>query len=268
MTSQGKKRELHSLTSQGHTRFTDDIAFHSFRVQGEDIGLWHHPEVFPPSSFGLKFAEQIDLQGCRRAADIGTGTGLLAILAAKKGVAEIKATDLSEFAVRLTERNAFEVNQVTGIDARQGSFFCDLDGVFDVITANLPQEIIPPNYQAKLTRLQSQAIDGGGVGGNSVLLDFLDVVPAYMHAATKLYIIVNTITDYRTTIRAVEERFSATLVWECMTNAKSFVRENLEFFKGFIEEGIVSLVKDDFGNWKARQLIYRLVLKPYPSRRC
>ena len=270
MTSRGAERGggegggRRPAFSTGHARFTEDAAVHAFQVQGEVIALRHHPEVFPPSSFGLNFAERIDYRECRRAADIGTGTGLLAILAAKKGVREVKATDLSELAVTLADRNAREVNGVEGVETRQGHFFCDLVGVFDVITANLPQEIVPPGYQAKLSRLQSQAIDGGGVGGNAVLLDFLGVVPAYMHAATKLYIIVNTVTDYRNTLRAMREGFDATLVWEGLTNAKSFVHENVDFFRELVADGTVSLVEDASGNWQARQFIYRLALKPCP----
>ena len=157
---------------RGHSKFTETATVHAFGVQGEFVVLTHDPEVFPPSSFGLRFAELVDFHGCRRAADVGTGTGLLAILAAKKGVPDVQATDLSERAARLADRNARQMNGVVGVQTRQGSFFCDLSGTFDVITANLPREINPPNYEAALSRLQSQAIDGGGAGGNAVLLEF------------------------------------------------------------------------------------------------
>ena len=246
---------------QGHARFTDGKPIHSFLVQGEIVALKHHPDVFPPSAFGLKFAEQIDFTGCRRAADIGTGTGLLAILAAKKGVPEIRATDVSGLAVQLTEQNAREMNAVHGIETRQGHFFCDLRGVFDVITANLPQEILPPDYHAGLSTLQSQAIDGGGIGGNAILLEFLDIAQAHMHPGTKLYIIVNTITDYKVTLQKIYSIYNAELVWEGETSAKAFVHENIAFFQRLIEAGIVCLVADGDGNWRARQFVYRLGLK-------
>ena len=246
---------------EGHPKFTDEATVHSFCAQGEIIVLKHDPEVFPPSSFGLKFAEHIDFQNCRRAADIGTGTGLLAILAAKKGVPEIQATDLSERAVQLTEHNAKHLNGVEGVETRSGHFFCDLTGVFDVITANLPQEIIPPAYDTSLSRLQSQAIDGRGTGGNAILLEFLDIAPAYMHSETRLYVIVNSITDYKKTLRSIEDKFQASLAWEGMTSVKSFVRENIGFFRVLMEAGIISIEEDDSGNWRARQFIYRLALK-------
>jgi methylase of polypeptide subunit release factors len=245
----------------GHAKFTDGTPVHTFAVQGEHITLRHHPDVFPPSAFGLKFANHVDFDGCRRAADIGTGTGLLAILAAKKGVPEIMATDVSSLAIGLAQKNAREMNAIDGIEMRQGHFFSDLDGVFDVITANLPQEILPPTYHAGLSRLQSQAIEGGGAGGNAILLEFLDLAPRYMHAETRLYVIVNTVTDYKRTLQKINSSYHAKLVWEGATSTKKFVAENIAFFRQLIEAGTVSLIAGSDGNWRAHQYIYQLALK-------
>jgi methylase of polypeptide subunit release factors len=186
---------------------------------------------------------------------------LLAILAAKKGVPEIKATDVSSLAIRLAAANAQEMNAIDGIEMRQGHFFSDLDGVFDVITANLPQEILPPTYHAGLSRLQSQAIEGGGAGGNAILLEFLDLAPRYMHAETKLYVIVNTITDYKRTLQKIASGYRAHLIWEGVTSTKTFVAENIAFFQQLIESGTVSLIADSTGAWQAHQFIYQLTLK-------
>ena len=224
--------------------------------------LRQHPDVFPPSVFGLNFAERVDFSSCRRAVDIGAGSGLLAILAARKGVPDVTATDSSAAALRLTDSNARDLNGVAAIDLRLGHLFCDLEGPFDVITANLPQEIIPPAYRDGLSPLQQRAIDGGGHGGNAILLDFLDVAPRYMHDTTRLYVIVNTITDYRATLRRIAAGFSACLVWQGSTATKSFVRDNIGFFRELMEDSTVALMQDAAGSWRARQLIYRLGLKP------
>jgi SAM-dependent methyltransferase len=245
----------------GHAQFSSATDTHTYRLQDETILLRHDPEVFPPSSFGLNFAERIDFSGCRRTADIGTGTGLLAILAARKGVADVKATDISAAALHLADGNARELNGVDAVDLRLGHFFCDLEGTFDLITANLPQEIIPPDYRTTLSPLQAKAIDGGGAGGNAILLDFLDVAARHMHWATRLYVIVNTITDYRATLRKIEAGFSPALVWQGKTATKSFVRDNIPFFRELMDAGIVSLIEDGRGQWQARQFIYRLGLK-------
>ena len=247
---------------KGHPKFTDASPVHTFRVQNETIILKHDPEVFPPSAFGLRFAEQIDFSKCSRAADIGTGTGLLAILAAKKGLGEVKATDISSKAVELANHNARVLNSVNVVDALQGHFFAHCKGLFDLITANLPQEIIPPAYSSTLSCLQSQAINGQGVGGNQILLDFLEHAPNFMHAQTKLYIIVNTITDYRLTLQKIEKSYGSKLIWQGVTNVKAFVRENIDFFDRLIASGIIDLIEDEHGAWRARQFIYQLTLPP------
>ena len=251
--------ESQNVPSRGHAQFLMAATTQSSLLQDEHIVLHHHPEVFPPSAFGLKFAENIDFSGCRRAADIGTGTGLLAILAARKGVRDVKATDVSATALHLADSNARLLNGVDCVDARHGTFFCDLDGEFDLITANLPQEIIPPGFRATLSPLQQQAIDGGGAGGNAILLDFLDIAARHMHRGTRLYVIVNTITDYRATLRRIEAQFAATLVWQGTAATKSFVRDNIDYFRELIDAQIVDLTEDR-GAWHARQFIYRLGL--------
>jgi methylase of polypeptide subunit release factors len=253
--------EASPILCRGHAKFTEGDPVQTFVVQGEHITLRQHPDVFPPSAFGLKFADHIDFEGCQSAADIGTGTGLLAILAAKKGVPEIKATDVSSLAISLAEKNAREMNAIDGIEMRQGRFFSDLDGLFDVITANLPQEILPPTYHAGLSPLQSQAIEGGGAGGNEILMEFLDLAPRYMHAESRLYVIVNTITDYKRTLQKIASGYQANLVWEGVTRTKTFVAENIAFFRQLIEVGTVSLIADSDGNWNAHQFIYELTLK-------
>ena len=251
---------LPSVFSLGHQQFTAAESDYAYQIQNETILLRHHPDVFPPSAFGLKLAEQIDFAGCRRAIDIGTGTGLLAILAARKGVPEVLATDISDVAVQLTDYNARAMNDVA-VEARQGSFFAGFDGPFDVIIANLPQEILPPAYKQTLSAEQLQAIEGGGEGGNGILLDFLAQAPAYMNERTKLHVFVDTVTDYRAAIDVIDRFYTSRLLWEGWTATKTFVRDNPEFFGALNDSGVVSLMQDEAGNWLARQLIYQLGLR-------
>jgi hypothetical protein len=81
-----------------------------------------------------------------------------------------------------------------------------------------------------------------------------------MHSSTKLYVIVNTITDYKLTLKKISQKYVAALIWEGITGAKAFVRENGEFFRRLVNQGVVDLVEDEAGNWHARQFIYQLTL--------
>ena len=161
---------------RGNERFPERAATRRYCLQGEVITLDHLPDVFPPSTFGLQLGEHLDFSGCRRVIDVGTGTGLFAILAARKGVPEVKATDVSDVAVALAHRNAQASGVADVVAVAQGAFFAGFEGGFDAVVANLPQEILPPGYQEALNGWQLRAIDGGGEGGNAVLLDFLNDV--------------------------------------------------------------------------------------------
>ncbi|KXK56176.1 MAG: 50S ribosomal protein L11 methyltransferase [Chlorobi bacterium] len=107
--------------------------------------------IDPKMSFGTGHHEstrlisqllmQLDPAG-KRVLDIGTGTGVLAIVAALRGAARTLAFDNNEWAVANTLENV-ELNGVADrIDVRQ----CELDdvaeGEFDVVLANLHRNII------------------------------------------------------------------------------------------------------------------------------
>ena len=63
--------------------------------------------------------------------DVGTGTGILAIAAAKLGVGKITAVDIDEIAVETAAEN-FEINQVKGV-ALSGTPIQNIKEKFDII---------------------------------------------------------------------------------------------------------------------------------------
>ena len=229
-----------------------------YDIQGVPIRLRQHPSVFPPSPFGLQFAQVLDLRSGERVADIGTGTGLLGILAAKKGAADVVATDTCAAAVEVARFNARTLNDVDRMSVLHGSFFGDTRGCFDTIVANLPQEIVPPSYLARLDHDQAQALCGGSQGGNELLLQFLGLAPARMHAESRLYVIVNTVTAYRATLEAIDRDYWATLVWEGTAPTKDYVSTHIEWFRSRIDSGEIDVFLDPEGRWRARQFVYVL----------
>jgi methylase of polypeptide subunit release factors len=82
-----------------------------------------------------------------RALDIGTGSGVQAMLSARHA-REVVATDVNERALAFTELNA-ALNGFTNIDCRLGSLFEPVAGeTFDVITSNAPFVVSPENRWA------------------------------------------------------------------------------------------------------------------------
>ncbi len=77
--------------------------------------------------------------------DIGTGSGVLAIAAAKLGAARAWATDIDPLAIRVAKENAL-LNKITlerdGLFIEQGSVPEGLAGGFQVIAANILAEVL------------------------------------------------------------------------------------------------------------------------------
>ena len=77
-----------------------------------------------------------------RALDVGTGSGIHALLAARHA-RQVVATDVNPRAIAYTELNA-ALNGLQNIECRQGSLFDPVDGeTFDLITCNAPYVVSP-----------------------------------------------------------------------------------------------------------------------------
>ena len=180
----------------------------AYSVNGTRIDLAIPPGVFVPSAHTLSLAGHVRIKADEHVADIGTGSGILAILAAKLG-ATVAATDIDHQAVAAARRNS-GLNQVT-VDIRHGDLFADLSNPLDVIIANLPQALIEPRILAALDPQLKTAIDGGP-GGNAVLRRFLQACRRHMHGGTRIYVSVDTETNYRNSFAQMIADFNVRLL--------------------------------------------------------
>src|SRR5712691_6517818 len=98
-----------------------------------DPGMAFGTGLHPTTQQCLEALSDLRLDGAR-VLDVGTGSGILAIAAAKRGAREVIAVDTDPLAVRATTENA-KANDVS-VDVRAGSA-ADVAGTFDVVLANL-----------------------------------------------------------------------------------------------------------------------------------
>jgi ribosomal protein L11 methyltransferase len=96
---------------------------------GQAFGTGHHATT----TLCLETLERLDVAGAS-VADIGCGTGVLAIAAARRGAHPVRAVDLDPDAVEITRANA--ARNHAEVEARVGSVEL-LPGPFDVVVANL-----------------------------------------------------------------------------------------------------------------------------------
>lgn len=125
----------------------DDVKYEIEIEPKMSFGTAHHATTY----LMLSLLEQQPVEGLR-VLDMGSGTGVLAILAAKKGAAYVEAIDVDEWAFRNAqenfERNGVQVNALLG-DASS----LTADKHFDLILANINRNILlrdMPAYAAVL----------------------------------------------------------------------------------------------------------------------
>jgi ribosomal protein L11 methyltransferase len=125
----------------------DDVKYEIEIEPKMSFGTAHHATTY----LMLSLLEQQPVEGLR-VLDMGSGTGVLAILAAKKGAAYVEAIDVDEWAFRNAqenfERNVVQVNALLG-DASS----LTTDKHFDLILANINRNILlrdMPAYAAVL----------------------------------------------------------------------------------------------------------------------
>lgn len=134
MQKQLQDEYLARLTQQNANRLTKQLS-----IIGLDLTLYRG--VFSPdpeltNTFSHLLKHMPDVAG-KRVLDLGTGTGVMAILAAKRGASQVVAVDLDPVAVANARENVFR-HGLDNVSVLEGDLFAPVEGKFDLILANLP----------------------------------------------------------------------------------------------------------------------------------
>jgi methylase of polypeptide subunit release factors len=240
------------VTEQDHGSGPPD---RQLRVQDIDVRLRVAPGVFIPSPNGLFYAGHLRVRPGERVIDIGTGSGILGIWAAKAG-ARVVVTDTDPRAVAAARANAV-LNGVE-LDARVGSLFADATDRFDAILANLPNEIVAPAYLAELDPRDAATFAGGELG-NAAIISLLATADRYMHERSRLYLPVHSLTDYHDTLRHALLHYGVRLIGVNALPVKPFVTAHLGYYRGLDAAGVITIFERD-GQWYSWGYVYELAL--------
>jgi methylase of polypeptide subunit release factors len=238
-----------------------DESRRTLTVFGQEVVLDNAAGVFMPSPHGMFYARAPRVASGERVIDVGTGSGLLGIAAAKRG-ARVVATDVDARAVAAAEHNAL-LNGVT-LETHLGPLFAGASGTFDVILANLPNEIVAPAHLASLQPEDARTF-AGGEKGNEHLLALLAAAPPFMTPESRLYLGVHGLTDYRGTLRAALAAYRVRLLDLETLPVKGFVIQSLEFYQALARRGMIELFQDADGRWSSYAYLYELQLKSHLS---
>ncbi|WP_461862750.1 HemK2/MTQ2 family protein methyltransferase [Thermococcus sp.] len=154
-----------------------------------------HPQVYEPVEDSFLLAENLKVRKGDFALDMGTGTGIIALLMARKAEFVVGA-DINPIAVELARENA-RLNGIENVEFLVSDLFENIDGKFDLITFNAPYLPGEPEEPIDMALL-------GGQSGREVLNRFLEEVGDYLKPRGRLQIVQSSITGVHETLKKLE----------------------------------------------------------------
>lgn len=151
-----------------------------FKVRGIEVKLLHVSKVYKPSTATRLIAENLPKMNDLDVLDLGTGSGILAILSSKLGASHVVATDVSRRALKTAETN-LKLNNISNVELRLGSLYDPIQPGerFDIIIANPPMTPSPsplPRYT------------WGGIDGRAVLDPVIEKAINYLRSGGRLIV--------------------------------------------------------------------------------
>ena len=156
-------------------------SYHFTLAGGVDIDVFR--EVYSPREDTFLVTDNISVEPNMRFLEIGIGTGLISICAAKQG-AVVEGTDINPAAVANAKHNS----RKNKIRARFfcGDLFEGISGKFDMIVFNPPY--LPSSKNDILTKWEEKALIGGQ-NGVETSIRFLEKCPEYLNKNCLIYLV-------------------------------------------------------------------------------
>ncbi|MDI6884414.1 MAG: MoaD family protein [Hadesarchaea archaeon] len=168
---------------------------------GEDFRI--EPDVYEPAEDTFLLAENLDVRRGERTLELGTGCGILAILAAKAG-ARVTATDINPAALECARANVAAHGVADRIGFRLGDLFEPVAGKrFNLVIFNPPYLPIPD--QDSIGTPLDLAWEAGP-DGRAVINRFLNELPEHLAPSSRALFVQSSLADVEKTIRALEAK--------------------------------------------------------------
>jgi len=158
--------------------------------------------VYEPAEDSFLFADNLMVSEGDFVLDMGTGCGILGIIAAEKA-ARVIAVDVNPYAVRCTNENVKRNGVSDKMFLVQGDLFTPIKigEEFDLIFFNtpyLPLESVEDNSWLGCAW-------SGGVAGRQVIDRFIGAAPKYLKRGGHVFLMQSTLSNVDETLRKFEE---------------------------------------------------------------
>jgi release factor glutamine methyltransferase len=167
------------------------------RVNFDGLSFDINDDVYEPAEDSFLFAENLKSKRGDAVLDLGTGCGILGILAAKHA-AQVLAVDLNPYALYCAKENA----RLNGVRENIGFIQADLfmalrdEARFDLVTFNAPY-LPSEDDEANSWIGRSWA---GGANGRQVVDRFISQVPAHLKPQGRVLLMQSTLTGVEETL--------------------------------------------------------------------
>jgi release factor glutamine methyltransferase len=172
-------------------------------------------EVYEPAEDTFLFAENLYVEKGEDVLDLGTGCGILGVLAARDANF-VLAVDLNPYAIKCAKQNCmlnYSNNKIAFIQTDLFSAFSD-SAAFDLVLFNAPY--LPSEENEDMSWIGKAW--AGGLNGRQVVDRFITQVPLHLKTEGRVLLMQSTLTGVEETLKKFgEQHLLATIKAEIKT---------------------------------------------------
>lgn len=152
----------------------------------KDLKLMSHEAVYQPREDSLLLADIVwDMKSIGKVLDMGTGSGIQALLVSKKAD-EVLGVDINPKAIEIAKENA-KINRSKNVDFLRSDLFEKVKGKFDLILFN-------PPYLPAEERIPGSEKWAGGRTGRQIIRRFAKKAKKYLRPSGKILMVISSLT--------------------------------------------------------------------------